>query len=184
MFDVISSDNGSSGSSILFWYIHQPLSITGVVDFESFGISLHDEQVLQLVQVVHVLDLSVMLAVPDLSVQLIRLDRINDHSVLAHHSKFYDIVGELHPLEMLVIVDINLSEQLNQVAHQTNSVFGFWQVTEHNLDEVVQCETILSVAVVQYLIVIVNQFQLAVVQVVHDIVFFVIVRGLVQRHCS
>lgn len=63
-----------------------PFASLSVVDLELLAVSLHDEQMSELLDVVHVLDLSVvLLRVLDIAREII-FDGVDERAVLAHHT--------------------------------------------------------------------------------------------------
>ena len=66
-----------------------PLASLSVVDLELLAISLHDEQMSELFDVVHVLNLSVvLLRVLDVTREIV-LDGVDERAVLTHHTYTY-----------------------------------------------------------------------------------------------
>ena len=73
IIDVVSVNGGHFAASL------------GVVDLEPLAVSLHDQEMLQPLDVVHVLDLGiVLLRVLDLTRKVV-LDCVDKRSILSHH---------------------------------------------------------------------------------------------------
>ena len=156
VLDVVSCNDGSSSASVSGRHIHDPLACALIVNLEALLVSLHYEEMLELIQVKHVFDLSVVLATLDWA-QVVILDCIDKNAVFPHHSQLDDVVRKFDPLERFVIVHIDLVEQFDQVANQCRS-FGrilwmFRQMLEHDFYEMTHAEAILAT---EQIIVIVN----------------------------
>lgn len=84
------------------------------------------------------------------------------------------MISELFPLERLIIVDIDLSEELNQLLDKLRLVRVLRaQVVEHDLEELLEAETVV-LALAKVLL---DFLQLAIVQITHDIfIVFVLVQ--------
>jgi hypothetical protein len=79
------------------------------------------------------------------------------------------VAGELLPLKCLVAVDVDLPEELDEVLDEPDHVPRLGQVMQHDLDEVSHREAFLLL-----LEVFLDLLELAVVQVAHDIVIFIL----------
>ena len=77
--------------------------------------------------------------------------------------------GELFPFETLIIVDIDLSKQLDEVLNETNSVPGLRQMDEHDLDELLHGKSILLFAEI-----LLDFLQFTVVKMTHDVIVFIV----------
>ena len=76
------------------------------------------------------------------------------------------MVSEFFPLQSLIVVDIDLSEQFDQVLDQTHFVFGLRQMVQHHFNELLYRQPLLVVLyeVLLYLL------QLPVIQMTHYII--------------
>ena len=85
-FNIVCSNHSSSFTHVFLWYILEVFASPRVVNFESLGVPLHDEQVLQLVDVEHILDLRiVLLVVPDVA-RVVTLDGVDESPILADNA--------------------------------------------------------------------------------------------------
>ena len=109
---------------------------------------------LQLVQVKHVLNLSVVLAALNWA-EIIVLNRIDKNAVFPHHAQLDDVVCEFDPLKRFVVVDINLIKELDQVTHEGYPVASIWQMLEHDFYKVAQAE---AISATEKVVVVVNAF--------------------------
>ena len=86
-------------------------------------------------------------------------------------TKFDDVVGELLPLECLIVVDIDLTEQLDELLDQLGLVGVLGpKMVEHDLEELFETQAII-LALVEILL---DLLQLAVVEVTHDVLILLV----------
>jgi len=156
---------------IFTWDVLDAPSSLSVVDLEALAVSFHNQKMFELLNIVHVFDLCIMLLRVLEVTSIVIFDGIYERSILPDHAQFDDVIGEFLPLKCAVIVDINLSEQLNELLHELSlvSVLGP-EVVEHDFEELFEGEPV-RLAPIEVLL---DLLKLSIVQVTHDILIVVI----------
>ena len=178
--DIVSSRKGTAVPSRFLRNVLPPLSSASVIDLKPASVSFHHNEVLQFLEIEHMFNLCVVLDVFDWT-RLVVLDGIDRYSVLAHHTKLNDVVRELHPLQTLVVVDVDLSEKVHQLANHAD--LGSWVTLltkvvflGHDFDEGVEVEPAVAT---QYVVIVKDGLQLQIIKAVHQIFLFIVVSMLV-----
>lgn len=123
LLHVVSCNDGSATRAGLSGgHSHHELASLAVINLEAFLVSLHHEEVLKRLQEEHLLDFGVVLAALDRT-EVVVLDCVDEDAVLAHHAQLDDVVRELHPLQQLVVVHIDLIKELGEVSDQRHERF-------------------------------------------------------------
>jgi hypothetical protein len=125
----------------------------------------------ELLNIVHVFDLCIVLLRVLKITGIVIFDGIYERSVLPDHAKFDDVIREFLPLKRAIIVDIDLSEQLNELLDQLGLVGVLSpEVVEHDFEELLEREPV-CLAPVEVLL---DLLKFSIVQVTHDILIVVI----------
>jgi hypothetical protein len=85
MLDVVSGYKSTSFSSTLFRHTKHPLSRSRVINFKTFAVALHYQQVFELIEIVHMLDFRIVLSIFNVR-RLVVFDCIYKDAVFPHHT--------------------------------------------------------------------------------------------------
>ena len=107
----------------------------GVVKLEPFVVTLHHYELFEVREEVHALDVVVMLDCVSPLGLLVVFDHVYEALLLAHEADLDDVVGELVPLQVFVVVHVYLGEELVERVDQAYLVLDLWQVVEHYVNE-------------------------------------------------
>ena len=84
--EVVGCDDSSSLASSALGHAVHIFADSGVVDLESLGVSLHDQEVLQFVDVEHALNFGIMLFIVSNIASIVIFDSVNEGAVLSYHT--------------------------------------------------------------------------------------------------